>query len=77
MFADLKLENIEDISKWTDGDVEKYKRQKGRDYEIRIENYLMDKNNTLDADIISRELFPQVNADIFISHTYVFSELTS
>lgn len=28
MFADLKLENIEDIHKWSNGDVEKYKQKK-------------------------------------------------
>lgn len=70
MFADLKLKNIGDIRKWSDEDVEQYKQKKGREYEIQIEKYLLNENNTLDADIISSELFPQVDADIFISHSH-------
>ncbi len=70
MFADLKLENIEDIHKWSNGDVEKYKQEKRRNYKIQIEEYLLDENNTLDADIIASKLFPQVEADVFISHSH-------
>lgn len=70
MFADLKLENIEDIHKWSNGDVEKYKQEKRKNYKIQIEEYLLDENNTLDADIIASKLFPQVEADIFISHSH-------
>ncbi|WP_288739725.1 toll/interleukin-1 receptor domain-containing protein [uncultured Rheinheimera sp.] len=70
MFTDLKLKNVEDNRNWSDKDVERYKQKKGKEYEIQIEKYLLNENNTLDADIISSELFPQVDADVFISHSH-------
>lgn len=53
----------------TDEEVEKYKKE-NEEKLIKLENFLLDKNNTLDAESIQKHLFPITKNDIFLSHAH-------
>lgn len=53
----------------TDNDVENYKKE-NKEKLIMLEKFLLDKNNTLDAESIQNHLFPITENDIFLSHAH-------
>ncbi|MGR7480545.1 hypothetical protein ACU60U_08645 [Klebsiella aerogenes] len=70
MFLDLKLENVVASSfAWNDADIESYKAR-NKNIAIRLEEYLMNGNNLLDASKIQQNVFPEVEVDVFISHSH-------
>lgn len=70
MFIDLKIENVaQSISKWDSDDVASYKARKDK-LLINLEEYLLDKNNLLDATKIQQSVFPEIDIDVFISHSH-------
>ena len=71
MFADVCVNNfsknlIEGVSSY---EVEAYKR-KNQDIFVNLEEYLLDEENIFSADKIIEKLFPQVDVDIFLSHSH-------
>jgi len=70
MFIDLKIENVaQSISKWGSDDIAAYKARKDKVL-INLEEYLLDKNNLLDATKIQQSVFPEIDIDVFISHSH-------
>lgn len=70
MFLDLKIENVVALdSEWSDSDVASYKA-KNDHIAIRLEEYLMNGNNLLDAEKIQQSVFPETEIDVFISHSH-------
>ncbi|AYM91583.1 hypothetical protein D9980_13900 [Serratia sp. 3ACOL1] len=70
MFLDLKIENVfASVSEWSDSDVASYKAKKDN-IAIRLEEYLFNGNNLLDAEKIQQSVFPETEIDIFISHSH-------
>ena len=70
MFLDLKIENVvASDSEWSDSDVASYKAKKDN-IAIRLEEYLMNGNNLLDAEKIQQSVFPETEIDVFISHSH-------
>ncbi|UAN56216.1 toll/interleukin-1 receptor domain-containing protein [Serratia sp. JSRIV004] len=70
MFLDLKIENVvESVSEWSDFDVASYKAKKDN-IAIRLEEYLLNGNNLLDAEKIQQSVFPETEIDVFISHSH-------
>ncbi|MGK7248371.1 hypothetical protein ACSNOU_04735 [Acinetobacter oleivorans] len=37
---------------------------------IELKSYLLDEDNLLSAELIQEHLFPEVDADIFLSHAH-------
>lgn len=50
-------------------EIEQYKADK-KDELISLEQYLLKDGNSLDGDKIQQKLFPETNADIFLSHSH-------
>ena len=70
MFLDLKIENVvASVSEWSDSDVASYKAKKDN-IAIRLEEYLLNGNNLLDAEKIQQSVFPETEIDVFISHSH-------
>ncbi|BBT91754.1 hypothetical protein WP8W19C02_33740 [Enterobacter cloacae] len=70
MFLDLKIENaVASDSEWSDSDVASYKAKKDI-IAIRLEEYLLNGNNLLDAEKIQQSVFPETEIDVFISHSH-------
>lgn len=70
MFIDLKIENVvRSTSKWSAYDVDLYKARKDKVL-ISLEEYLLDGNNLLDATKIQGSVFPEIDIDVFISHSH-------
>ncbi|WP_122868625.1 toll/interleukin-1 receptor domain-containing protein [Pseudomonas viridiflava] len=70
MFLDLKVENVvPSASAWSDSDIASYKAKKDR-VAIRLEEYLLDGSNLLDAAKIQKSVFPETEIDVFISHSH-------
>lgn len=70
MFLDLKVENVvPSASAWSDSDVASYKARKDR-IAIRLEEYLLNGSNLLDAAKIQQSVFPETDIDVFISHSH-------
>lgn len=70
MFLDLKVENVvESASVWSDADVASYKAKKDR-IVIKLEEYLLNGSNLLDAAKIQQNIFPETEIDVFISHSH-------
>ncbi|EQB4042556.1 hypothetical protein ACYJJ8_002021 [Cronobacter sakazakii] len=70
MFLDLKIENVvASDSEWSDPDVASYKAKKDN-IAIRLEEYLLNGNNLLDAEKIQQSVFPETEIDVFISHSH-------
>ncbi|BBT66462.1 hypothetical protein WP8S18E04_18460 [Aeromonas caviae] len=70
MFLDLKVENVvPSASVWSDSDVASYKAKKDR-IAIRLEEYLLNGSNLLDAAKIQQSVFPESDIDVFISHSH-------
>ena len=72
MFADVCVNNfsknlIEGVSPYK---VEDYKRR-NQDIFVNLEEYLLDEGNIFSADKIIEKLFPQVDVDIFLSHSHL------
>lgn len=70
MFLDLKIENVvASASEWSAYDVASYKAKKDN-IAIRLEEYLLNGNNLLDAEKIQQSVFPETEIDVFISHSH-------
>lgn len=70
MFLDLKIENVvASVSEWSDSDVASYKAKKDN-IAIKLEEYLLNGNNLLDAVKIQQSVFPETVIDVFISHSH-------
>jgi hypothetical protein len=70
MFLDLKIENVvASASVWSDAEVASYKAKKDRVI-IKLEEYLLNGNNLLDATKIQQSVFPETDIDVFISHSH-------
>jgi hypothetical protein len=70
MFLDLKIESVvASVSEWNDSDVASYKAKKDN-IAIRLEEYLLNGNNLLDAEKIQQSVFPETDIDVFISHSH-------
>lgn len=70
MFLDLKIENVAaSASVWSYAEVASYKAKKDRVI-IKLEEYLLDGNNLLDATKIQQSVFPERDIDVFISHSH-------
>ncbi|MDM3000229.1 MULTISPECIES: hypothetical protein [unclassified Citrobacter] len=70
MFLDLKIENVvASDSEWSDSDVASYKAKKDN-IAIKLEEYLLNDNNLLDAEKIQQSVFPETEIDVFISHSH-------
>lgn len=70
MFLDLKIENVsEQLTEYSRSDVTAYKENKASMF-TELERYLLDEDSILDADKIQRDVFPLMDADIFISHSH-------
>ncbi|EJD6038041.1 toll/interleukin-1 receptor domain-containing protein [Morganella morganii] len=70
MFLDLKIENVvASDPEWSDSDVASYKKKKDN-IAIRLEEYLLNGNNLLDAEKIQQSVFPETEIDVFISHSH-------
>ncbi|MCZ5393171.1 hypothetical protein O5642_10310 [Citrobacter braakii] len=70
MFLDLKIENVvASVSEWSDSDIASYKAKKVN-IAIRLEEYLLNGNNLLDAEKIQQSVFPETEIDVFISHSH-------
>jgi hypothetical protein len=70
MFLDLKIENVvETSSKWSSDDVAAYKARRDNVL-IRLEAFMLDGDNLLDASKIQQRVFPERDIDVFISHSH-------
>ncbi|AUQ24276.1 toll/interleukin-1 receptor domain-containing protein [Dickeya zeae] len=70
MFLDLKVENVvASVSEWNDSDVATYKAKKDN-IVIKLEEYLLNGSNLLDAAKIQQSVFPETDIDVFISHSH-------
>lgn len=70
MFVDLKIENVEQsIQKWSSDDVASYKARQDKVL-VDLEQFLLDGNNLLDATKIQQSVFPEIDIDVFISHSH-------
>lgn len=70
MFVDLKIKNVDQsIQKWNSDDVASYKARKDKVL-VDLEQYLLDGNNLLDATKIQQSVFPEIDIDVFISHSH-------
>lgn len=70
MFLDLKIENVIALaSDWSDAEVASYKKKKDS-IVIKLEEYLLNGDNLLDATKIQQSVFPETDIDVFISHSH-------
>ncbi|WP_447650430.1 hypothetical protein [Pseudomonas abietaniphila] len=70
MFLDLKVTKVaETISEWRAGDVAAYKARKDNIL-IRLEAFMLNGDNILDASKIQQSVFPESDIDVFISHSH-------
>ncbi|WP_239237043.1 toll/interleukin-1 receptor domain-containing protein [Comamonas aquatica] len=71
MFADVCVNNfsgnlLEDVSSYA---VDAYKKRNQNIF-VNLEEYLLDEGNIFSADKIIEKLFPQIDVDIFLSHSH-------
>ena len=62
-FSNFKSSNV------TTEEIQGFKKRKERAF-IELKNYLLDEKNLLSAELIQEHLFPEVEADIFLSHAH-------
>lgn len=62
-FSNFKSSNV------TQEEIQGFKNRKKSDF-IELKNYLLDEKNLLSAELIQEHLFPEVEADIFLSHAH-------
>lgn len=72
MYKSLQIADFKDFSSFIDiSDDEKddFKKNKSRMFD-ELKQYLLDETNTLSAEKIQDHLFPNIEADIFLSHAH-------
>lgn len=70
MFLDLKIENVvASALGWSDADVASYKNRNDG-IVIKLEDYLLNGSNLLNAEKIQQRVFPKMEVDVFISHSH-------
>jgi len=62
-FSNFKSSNV------TKEEIQSFKKRKESAF-IELKNYLLDEKNLLSAELIQEHLFPEVEADIFLSHAH-------
>lgn len=62
-FSNFKSSNV------TKEEIQDFKKRKESAF-IELKNYLLDEKNLLSAELIQEHLFPEVEADIFLSHAH-------
>ncbi|KFF62087.1 toll/interleukin-1 receptor domain-containing protein [Pectobacterium brasiliense] len=72
MFADVGIRNFNASSlSFNEDEVSAYREDNRRHFDTRkLEEYLLDWNNVLDVEKISKDFFPKVEADVFLSHSH-------
>ncbi|MCQ0168308.1 hypothetical protein DN388_15240 [Pseudomonas sp. S12(2018)] len=69
MFIDLAVKDVYSTSRWSKDEIQAYKERKG-DVLIKLEQFLLDGSNVLDANKIQKSVFPERDIDVFISHAH-------
>lgn len=70
MFIDLRVDDFRaGVLHWNARDVSDYGRD-ANEIVIKVEKYLLNKENILDASVIEQNVFPSHDVDVFISHSH-------
>lgn len=70
MFIDLRINNVAGATlEWNSSDIVSYKERNNK-VSMRLEEYLLDGGNVLDAAKIQEKIFPKSDIDVFISHSH-------
>ncbi|GGK47986.1 hypothetical protein SAMN04490189_0055 [Pseudomonas koreensis] len=70
MYIDLKIEDVASLNvRWGREDIREYKDRNTKPL-VDLKKYLLGKDNLLDASEIQKNLFPEFEVDVFISHSH-------
>lgn len=72
MFADISIQDFSaDSLSYSAEEIARFREEKTRDFDrAGIKNYLIEGDNLLDAKAIMNDFFPDVTADVFLSHAH-------
>lgn len=71
MYRSLQIKDFSNFNSFnvTSEEIKNFKKRKENTL-VELKKYLLDEKNLLSAELIQKHLFPQVEADIFLSHAH-------